>query len=59
MTVFRSSGRDLHAVQPLWFVILTTIYGMLFAGLGAIIAARLAPRLLTRDPRHPPGSVPP
>ncbi len=37
------SGRNLHAAQPLWFVGLTTAYGMLFASLGALLATRIAP----------------
>jgi uncharacterized membrane protein YhaH (DUF805 family) len=37
------SGRNLHAAQPLWFVGLTTIYGMVFGGLGALLATRIAP----------------
>lgn len=37
------SGRNLHATQPLWFVGLTTVYGVLFASLGALLAARIAP----------------
>lgn len=37
------SGRDWHAVQPAWFVGLSTVYGMMFAGVGAILADRLAP----------------
>jgi uncharacterized membrane protein YhaH (DUF805 family) len=37
------SGRNLHAAQPAWFVGLTTVYGMVFAALGAILAARVAP----------------
>ena len=37
------SGRNLHAAQPLWFVGLTTVYGMAFAALGALLATRIAP----------------
>ena len=37
------SGRNLHAAQPLWFIGLTTVYGVIFAGLGAILANRIAP----------------
>jgi hypothetical protein len=38
-----ASGRNLHAVQPVWFVALTAAYGMFFAGLGALVASRIAP----------------
>ncbi|HEY6616040.1 MAG TPA: hypothetical protein VIZ32_16025 [Vicinamibacterales bacterium] len=37
------SGRNLHAAQPLWFVALTAGYGVLFAGLGGLVASRIAP----------------
>lgn len=37
------SGRNLHAAQPLWFMVLTAGYGMLFAGLGGVVASRIAP----------------
>lgn len=37
------SGRNLHAAQPLWFMSLTTLYGMVFAGLGGLLAIRIAP----------------
>jgi len=43
VALFQLSGRDPHAPQPLWFVIVAVAYGMLFAGLGGILAARLAP----------------
>ena len=41
--LFRVAGRDPHAVQDLWFVVLAVVYGMVFAGLGGVVAARLAP----------------
>jgi len=37
------SGRDMHAAQPPWFMGLTAVYGILFAGLGGIAASRIAP----------------
>ncbi|AMY09127.1 hypothetical protein LuPra_02340 [Luteitalea pratensis] len=37
------TGRNLHAVQPLWFVALTAGYGVCFAGLGGLVASRIAP----------------
>lgn len=41
--LFRVAWRDPHAVQDLWFVILAVVYGMVSAGLGGVVAARLAP----------------
>ena len=41
--LFRVAGRNPHAVQDLWFVILAVVYGMVFAGLGGALAARIAP----------------
>lgn len=37
------TGRNLHAAQPLWFMGLTAVYGMFFAGLGGLLANRIAP----------------
>ena len=37
------SGRNMHAAQPWWFVALTAAYGMFFAGLGGLVASRIAP----------------
>jgi len=37
------SGRNLHAPQPIWFMAVTTAYGVLFAGLGGLVATRIAP----------------
>ena len=37
------TGRNMHAAQPLWFVALTAVYGVLFAGLGGLVASRIAP----------------
>jgi hypothetical protein len=37
------SGRNLHTPQPLWFIALTAGYGVLFAGLGGLVASRIAP----------------
>jgi hypothetical protein len=41
--LFQLSGRDPHAPQPLWFMLASVGYGMVFAGLGGAAAARLAP----------------
>jgi len=40
---FQLSGREPHAPQPLWFMVVSTAYGMVFAGLGGIFSARIAP----------------
>ena len=37
------SGRNLHAAQPLWFVAFVAGYGVFFAGLGGLVASRIAP----------------
>jgi RsiW-degrading membrane proteinase PrsW (M82 family) len=37
------SGRNMHAAQPLWFVVLTAAYGVLFAGLLMAPSAYLVP----------------
>ena len=37
------TGRNLHGAQPLWFMALTAIYGVFFAGLGGAVASRIAP----------------
>jgi hypothetical protein len=44
VALFALSGRDAHAPQDLTFTILSIAVGMVFAGLGGWIAARLAPR---------------
>jgi RsiW-degrading membrane proteinase PrsW (M82 family) len=43
VALFQLSGRNPHAPQPLWFVIASAIYGMVFAALGGFVAARVAP----------------
>ncbi len=43
VALFQLSGRDPHAPQPLWFEAVAVIYGMGFAALGGLFAARLAP----------------
>ena len=53
VALFELSGRDPHAPQPFWFVMASVAYGMVFAGLGGFVAARLAP---TRSLLHA-GSV--
>lgn len=41
--LFQLTGREPHAAQPLWFMVVSTLYGMLFAALGGFVAARIAP----------------
>lgn len=36
-------GRNMHAPQPLWFIAVTAAYGVVFAGLGGLVASRIAP----------------
>ncbi len=43
VALFQLSGRDPHAVQPLWFETVAVLYGMLFSALGGLLAARMAP----------------
>lgn len=43
--LFHFAGRDPHAPASPAFIILTTIYGILFAALGGYVAARIAGRL--------------
>lgn len=43
VALFQLSGRDPHAPQPLWFEAVAVLYGMGFAALGGLFAARLAP----------------
>ena len=43
LALFQLSGRDSHSAQPIWFIIGSTAYGMLFAGLGGYLSARIAP----------------
>jgi FtsH-binding integral membrane protein len=49
VALFQLSGRDPHAPQPLWFVVVAVVYGMAFAGLGGCVATRIAP---VRSQRH-------
>ncbi len=42
--LFNAAGRDPHAPQSLGFIIFTVVYGILFAGLGGLLAARIAPK---------------
>jgi RsiW-degrading membrane proteinase PrsW (M82 family) len=44
VTLFAVTGRDAHAEAPVWFMVGSTLYGMLFAFVGGYIAARLAGR---------------
>ena len=55
VVLFQLSSREPHAPQPLWFMLASVAYGMVFAGLGGVAAARLAP---TRPPLQS-GSVAP
>jgi hypothetical protein len=41
--LFRIAGRDPHAPQGPGFVVFAVFYGMIFAALGGLLAARLAP----------------
>ena len=41
--LFQLSGRAPHEAAPLGFMIGSTAYGMVFAGLGGYLAARMAP----------------
>jgi hypothetical protein len=43
VALFQLSGRDPHVPQPLWFILASVAYGMVFAGLGGVATARLAP----------------
>ena len=54
VALFRLSGRDPHAPQPLGVVIASVIFGMVFAALGGVVAARLAP---SRALRHAGGGA--
>jgi hypothetical protein len=49
VALFQLSGRDPHTPQPLWFIVASVTYGMVFAAVGGFVAARLAP---TRSPLH-------
>jgi MFS-type transporter involved in bile tolerance (Atg22 family) len=40
--LFQLTGRDPHAVQPIWFETITIVYGIVFAALGGFVAARIA-----------------
>jgi len=40
--LFRFAHRDPHAPAPASFMILSTVYGLVFAGLGGYVAARIA-----------------
>ena len=41
--LFNTAGRDPHAPQKLGFVVFAVFYGVTFAGLGGLLAARVAP----------------
>jgi hypothetical protein len=41
--LFHTTGRDPHAPQNAGFVLFAVVYGMLFAGLGGLLAVHLAP----------------
>ncbi len=43
--LFRLAQRDPHAPAPVKFMILATVYGLVFACLGGYVAARIAGRL--------------
>jgi RsiW-degrading membrane proteinase PrsW (M82 family) len=44
VALFAITGRDAHAEAPVWFMVGSTLYGMLFAAVGGYIAALLAGR---------------
>ena len=46
--LFQLAGRDPHSPQSLWFILVSVIYGVIFAGLGGLLAARMAPAKGTR-----------
>jgi hypothetical protein len=41
--LFRIAGRDAYAAQSPGFTILAVIYGIVFAGVGGLVAARIGP----------------
>ena len=43
--LFRVAQRDPHSPAPVTFMILSTVYGLVFACLGGYVAARIAQRL--------------
>lgn len=49
VALFQLTGRNPHAPQPLWFIVAVTLYGMLFAALGGLLAVRLS---ASRSLRH-------
>ena len=44
VALFQLTGRNPHAAQPLWVVVLVTVYGMVFAAAGGLLAVRLSTR---------------
>ncbi len=42
--LFRIAGRDPHAPQDLGFMLFAAAYGVAFAGVAGVLAARLAPK---------------
>jgi|CXWL01.1.fsa_nt_gi peptidoglycan/LPS O-acetylase OafA/YrhL len=43
VALFQGSGREPHAPQPTWFMTLSTLFGMVFAGIGGWVATKIAP----------------
>lgn len=43
VALFNFAGRDPHAPQSLGFILFAVVYGIIFAGLGGLVAARIAP----------------
>ena len=41
--LFHFAGRAPHAPQPAWFMVVSAIYGMLFAALGATVSLVTSP----------------
>ncbi len=42
--LFSLSGRDSHDVVPMWFLLISIVYGAFFAALGGYLAATIARR---------------
>ena len=47
VALFAGTGRDAHAAAPLWFMVLSTLYGMAFAAAGGYLTALIARRAET------------
>ena len=47
VALFAGTGRDAHSAAPLWFMVLSTLYGMAFAAAGGYLTALIARRAET------------